>query len=344
MELDALLVSDQLNCRYLSGFSGSSGMLLITQAKALIATDFRYYEQAEAEAPAFELVPLGMEREHIVQNLLERVTVHRVGFESKALTVWQYQRLLKPHDEVEWVETNDLVESLRAVKDAEEIAAIGKAAAIADEAFGAAMNQVKSGMTERELAWILEREMRERKADRVAFEIIVASAGNSARPHARPTDTPLPSGQAIIIDMGAQVDGYNSDMTRTICLGEPEDTCFWQVYEAVREAQQRALMAIRPNVPAREIDAVARNVLQELGYGDAFGHGLGHGVGLSVHEKPRLHPHSEDVLEAGMIVTVEPGVYLSGWGGVRIEDLVVIGETGIRLLTQTSREPLVPSA
>ena len=202
--------------------------------------------------------------------------------------------------------------------------------------------RLRPGMLEREAAWLLERALRESGAEAVAFEIIVAGGPNGALPHAHAGDDPLPSGQPIVIDMGARVDGYCSDMTRTICLGQPADpNTFWTVYRTVHTAQQAALAMLRAGVTGVDADAAAREVITRAGYGEAFGHSLGHGVGLAIHEGPRLSRRSSDHLTPGMVVTVEPGVYLPGWGGVRIEDLVVVGEEGVEVLSQAPKEPII---
>ncbi len=341
-DLTGAFISQPENRRYLSGFTGSSGWLLITQDEALLITDFRYWQQVEREAPHFELVRLTDRMDDLMPDLVDRLGEGRVGFESTHITVDQHRRWMAGEGPVAWVAEKDLVEPLRAVKDEAEIEIIRRAAALADEALAYGLSQARPGMSERELAWLLERYMREHGAEAVAFELIVAGGPNGALPHAHAGDEPLPAGQPIIIDMGARVDGYCSDLTRTVCLGEPADpNTFWTVYNTVQSAQQAALERIRPGMTGVEADAIAREVIERAGYGDAFGHSLGHGVGLAVHERPRLGRLSEDRLEPGMVVTVEPGVYLPGWGGVRIEDLVVIREEGVELLSQAPKEPIV---
>jgi len=342
--LDAFLVSHPINERYLSGFTGSEGdaWLLISQEVALIATDFRYWEQVERECPHFELVKITTKFEDVLPEMLQRVGGKRIGYEADHITVAQYERWFQPLSEYEWVATNEWVKHLRAVKDAEEVAAMRRAVALADEAMAYGLQQIRPGMTERGLAWLLETYMRTHGAEKVAFDLIVAAGPNGAMAHYRAGDVPLPLGQPIVIDMGAQVDGYCSDLTRTICLGEPaEPERFWEVYHTVLAAQQKAEAEIQAGMTGIEADAIARRVIVEAGYGEHFGHGLGHGVGLEVHEKPRASHVSEDTLEAGNLLTVEPGIYIPGWGGVRIEDIVLITQSGVEVLTQSPKEPIV---
>jgi Xaa-Pro aminopeptidase len=340
--VDALLVSQPENRRYLSGFTGSAGVLLITAERALIATDFRYYEQAGIEAPLFELVKVVSTFVEVLPEMLARQPVARLGFEADHATFADVQAWMAAAPEVEWVPIRELVLELRSVKDAVEIDALREAIRLTDEALAVALAQARPGMTEQELAWLIESTMRTRGAPAVAFEIIVASGPNGARPHARASEAPLPAGQPIVIDMGAKVGGYCGDLTRTVCLGRPADPDrFWEVYNTVLRAQQAAEAAIHPGLTGKEIDAVARDVIAEAGFGEYFGHGLGHGVGLAVHEMPRLGRSFLAPVVAGNVVTVEPGIYLPGWGGVRIEDVVLVTENGVEVLTKAPKDPIV---
>jgi Xaa-Pro aminopeptidase len=342
--LDGAFISRPENRRYLSGFTGSAGWLLITQDEAMLITDFRYWEQAQLEAPQFELIRLTDRMDDLMPDLVRRLGERRIGFEATHITVDEHQRWMADTGPVTWVPEKDLVEPLRAVKDEGEIEAIRRAAELTDAALAYGLSQVRPGMRERELAWILERYIREHGAEAVAFEIIVAGGPNGARPHAHASDDPLPAGQPIVIDMGAKIDGYCSDLTRTVCLGEPADpNTFWTVYNTVRAAQQAALERIHPGMTGTEADAIAREIITQAGYADAFGHSLGHGVGLAVHEGPRLSRFYEDRLEPGMVVTIEPGVYLTGWGGIRIEDLAVVREDGLEVLSQSPKDPIISS-
>lgn len=337
-ELDALVVNQAQNRRYLSGFTGSAGVLIISPETAYLATDFRYYTQAEEQAPAFELAKVGYKFTDHLADLLTDAGAQRVGFESEHLTVALHERWQEAASDVDWIATSGLVERLRAVKSPREIDKIRVAVQVADEAFARVTRRLKAGMTEREVAWMLRSEIHALGADGIAFDTIVAAGENSAKPHYRPDQTQIPAGVPIIIDMGAVVDGYHSDMTRTIVIGEPDDV-FREVYALVLEAQEEAETQIRAGMNGVNADAIARDIVEEAGYADDFGHGLGHGVGLAVHEAPRLSfTASEDQpLEPGMVVTIEPGVYLPEWGGIRIEDIAVVREDGLEILTQTSK-------
>lgn len=337
--LDALLVTGAANRRYLSGFTGSAGLLVVTPAEALLLTDFRYAEQAGAEAPGWTVVETGQEPLADLRRCLVDLGVRRVGFEAEHVSVAQRERWQEAVPAVEWVPTAGLVERLRQVKDADEQAAIRRAAAVAAAAFEAVLPLVRPGVRERDLALELEYHLRRQGAEAVAFEVIVASGPRAALPHARPGDRRLEPGDAVIFDFGAVVDGYCSDCTRTVAVGRAGET-LRHVHALVREAQRAALEAVRAGVEARTVDAAARSRIEAAGYGERFGHATGHGVGLEVHEAPRLGRGSQDVLAAGMVVTVEPGVYLPGQLGVRIEDLVVVGEDGGEVLTPTTRELL----
>ncbi len=336
-QLDVILISQPENRRYLSGFTGSAGVLLISANRAILAADFRYYSQVANEAPAFELAKVGYEFLKHLPDLLKSLGARRVGFESAAVSVAEFEDWKKAASDVEWVPTRDLVEGLRAVKEPEELNTIRHAVALTDTAFTAVAPTIRPGMTEREVAWALETYMRTRGASGVAFEIIVASGPNGALPHYRPAERQIQPGEPIVIDMGARVDGYHSDLTRTIVLGEA-DAKFREIYAIVLQAQQTAESQIRAGMSARDADAIARSVIASAGYGDYFGHNLGHGVGLAIHEKPRLSALSDEVLQPGSVVTVEPGIYLPDWGGVRIEDMVVIGTDGVEVLTQAPKE------
>ncbi|MGQ9491047.1 MAG: aminopeptidase P family protein [Anaerolineae bacterium] len=339
---DGLLVSQPEDRYYLSGFSGSSGWLLITQQGAWIATDFRYFEQVAQESPAYTLARVTTTLAELLPRLLADAGVRRLAFQSDHATFDDVQTWARAVPDIEWVPTKALVSGLRARKDAHEAAALRAAIALADEALAAALGEVRPGMTERELAWVIESYMRTHGAQAASFEIIVAGGPNGAKPHARPTDAPLQAGQPIVIDMGARLNGYCSDLTRTICLGQPADPDrFWSVYNTVLQAQTAAEAALRPGMSGPEADAVARQVITEAGYGEFFGHGLGHGVGLAVHELPRLSRISTDTLAPGNFVTVEPGIYLPGWGGVRIEDIAVVTENGAEVLTRAAKEPII---
>jgi len=339
---DAILVSQPEDRAYLSGFSGSTGLLLIAHEQALIATDFRYYEQVGLECPDYTLVKVTTTAAAALPEMVATTGVRRLAFQADHATFDDVQTWSKAVPDIEWAPTKGLVMGLRARKDAAEVATLRAAIALADEALAAALAQARPGMTERELAWVIESYMRTHGADAAAFDIIVAGGPRGARPHARASDAPLMAGQPIVIDMGARLNGYCSDLTRTVCLGQPADPeKFWAVYNTVLQAQTAAEAAIRPGMTGPDADDVARKVIVEAGYGEFFGHGLGHGVGLAVHELPRLSRISTDVLAPGNFVTVEPGIYLPGWGGVRIEDIVVVTENGAEVLTRAPKMPII---
>jgi Xaa-Pro aminopeptidase len=338
--VDAILVSQPENRRYLSGFTGSAGWLIITAERAAIATDFRYYEQVAREAPGFELAKIQSRFSDLLPEVLADLGVRRLGFESQHLTVEQLNTLGKAVEDVEWLPLEGAVEKIRAVKDEAEISALRRSAALTDEAFAHLLEVIEPGMTEREAAWQIEAYMRSHGASKVAFDLIVAAGPNGALPHARPGDQAIQTGAPVVVDIGCILDGYCSDMTRTFCLGEPSPR-YLEVWNVVLKAQEAAEAVIRAGMTGVAVDATARDVIVEAGYGDYFGHGLGHGVGLAVHEKPGAGRLSEDTLEAGMSLTVEPGIYLPGEFGVRIEDLVIIGTDDIEILTNTPKRPVV---
>jgi Xaa-Pro aminopeptidase len=339
--VDAMLVTSPENRRYLSGFTGSAGSLIITEKEAVLATDFRYVEQAGQQAPDFRVVRTGAGQQHLTA-LLGEMAVKRLGFESQNLTVAQHQDLTKALNNgsggggISLVATSDLVEELRSVKDLQELATLTRAIEIGDQAFQQVASTIRAGQTERDVAWQIEKAVRELGADGVSFDTIVAVGPNAALPHHRPDDTLIQEGQPIIIDMGALYQGYCSDLSRTLCLGEPDDT-FRKVYDTVLGAQLTAIATVQRGITGGDADSLARTVIEEAGYGENFGHSLGHGVGLAVHERPGVGPSSTVVLEDGMAFTVEPGIYISGWGGVRIEDVVVLENGKARLLSKAPK-------
>jgi Xaa-Pro aminopeptidase len=333
-ELDSLLVTNLVNVRYLSGFSGTNGACILrASGERLFLTDFRYRERAEQEVEGFELVRAGRD---ILADAAERLA-GRAGFDDAHVTVAQHRRLGElVAEEVELVPAGGLVERLRAVKDAAELGTIREAAALADGIYEYLKGRGLVGRTEREVAVDLEREMRERGADDPAFPSIVAGGPHGALPHASSRDEEIPRGTLVIVDLGCQLRGYCSDCTRTFATGALDQRA-GEVYELVLRAQETALTAIRAGAGCREADAAGRDVIDAAGHGEHFGHGLGHGVGLEVHEGPTLTRESEGTLEAGNVVTVEPGVYLPGEFGVRIEDLVAVTEEGCEILSGTSK-------
>jgi Xaa-Pro aminopeptidase len=339
--LDLLLVSSLLNVRYLTGYTGSNGIALVGPSTRTFITDFRYVDQSARE------VDSAFDRRRAAQELFDSVVevlpagALRLGFEDEHVSVREHAQLREMLPErVELIGVNGLVESLRAVKDRDEIQRIKGAAEIADAALQRLLEGGLVGRSERELALELEQVMRLLGAQRPSFDSIVAAGGHGALPHATPRDVEVGRGQMVVIDWGSELDGYCSDCTRTVAAGEPGDEAR-AVYELVLEAQVASIGAIRAGARARAVDAVARDAIAAGGHGERFGHGLGHGVGLEIHERPRLSQRSEDELRAGNAVTVEPGVYLAGEFGVRIEDLVVVNDGGCDILTSIGKHLMV---
>ena len=340
-ELDGFLVSSAANRRYLSGFTGSNGYLVITSSEAVLATDFRYVEQAQSESPGFKVHRM-RGGEPWFPAVVNELGVYRIGFEADDLSVATFSRLQRDIEDsekapqLEFEETAGVIEWIRAVKDDSEIEALDRAVQIADVAMTRILSEIHVGMTEREVAWELHKEMRSLGAEGPSFDTIVAAGPNAALPHHRADDTVVQAGEPIVIDMGANYRGYCSDLTRTFVIGDQDDT-FQHIYGIVLQAQLAAIEAARPGMTGEEVDAVAREVISDAGYGDEFGHGLGHGVGLVIHERPMVVPRSQDVVENGMVFTIEPGIYISGWGGVRIEDVVVMEDGRAQPLTKSPK-------
>ena len=327
-ELDRVLVTDLTNVRYLTGFTGTNGACVCGPGVRLFFTDFRYTERAAGEVSEWEAITLA-------DDWLGGIAAHltgKVGFEDDKLPVRTLGKLKEKLGEgVETVGAGGIVERLRRVKDDEELAKIAAASELADEVWGWTLEAGLAGRRERDVARAAEARIRELGGD-PSFPAIVAAGPNGALPHAEPGEREIGRGELVVFDMGAQLDGYCSDGTRTYATGEPGERGR-EVYETVRAAQAAALAAIEPGAQGEALDTVARKAIEEAGYGEHFGHALGHGVGLEVHEGPRLSQRSDDVLEPGEVVTVEPGVYLPGELGVRIEDLVVVSEGGCRNLS-----------
>ncbi len=337
-ELDCLLVSDAHNRRYLSGFTGSSGYLLVTRSQAVLATDFRYIEQAGTQAHGFTVHRIGG-RFDWLGPLLAELDATRIGFESQDLSVATLSAMEQALGESanagakpELVATSNLVIKLREVKGTDELKAIERASEIADQAFETVAPGISPGQTEAHVAWELEKAMREMGAEGLSFDVIVGAGPNGALPHHRADETVIKAGDPVVIDMGCVYQGYCSDLTRTVCVGEP-DQRFRDVYNIVLAAQAHAEREVKAGMTGEETDALARAVIAEAGHGDHFGHSLGHGVGLEVHEQPWVGPRATNVLGNGMVFTVEPGIYISGWGGVRIEDMAVMENGRARILS-----------
>jgi Xaa-Pro aminopeptidase len=338
--LDGILVTHGPNIRYLTGFTGSAGLLLLTSRRTTLITDFRYAEQAPAEASdAAEIVVELSNLWERLRRVLEPGPRLRIGIEKDRLTVRDADRLTRL-EVAEGVPTSEVVEGLRAVKDDGEVEAISAAAALAQDALTELLPSVKAGQTELEIAARLELALRVRGSEWHPFETIVASGPRSALPHARASHRPVEPGEWLLIDFGARLSGYCSDLTRTVLVGGKADQRQREIYGIVSGAQRAALTGLRPGLSGREGDALARDVIEAAGYGEAFGHSLGHGLGLEVHEGPRLSRMAPEPLLAGAVVTVEPGIYLQGWGGVRLEDDILLTATGARCLSDCRTELL----
>jgi len=337
-ELDGILISQPENRHYLSGFDGSAGFLLVTAKDTILATDFRYLEQAKTQAPDYEIFRITNDVAAWFPELVTGANLRRLGFEAGHVTFAMYRRLIEALDksQLRLVPVNGLVESLRAIKEPEETELITKAVEIADSAIEYIRDIIHIGMSEKEIAWEIEKFMREKGSQSLPFDIIVASGPNTALPHVKPSPRAIQSGEPVIIDIGARVGGYSSDLSRTICLGTADNT-FNKVYDTVLGAQLTAMATIKEGMTGEEADSLARAVIEEAGYGEAFGHGLGHGIGLAPHELPRLGLDSSERLVDGMIFTIEPGIYLTGWGGVRIEDVVIMESGKIRVISKVKK-------
>ncbi len=340
LDIDGFLTFHGPNRRYLSGFTGSAGYVLVTARHAVLLTDSRYTEQARQQAPDFEVIQHGDEVWDALSQQVRRAGVKHLGFEPDRVSVDWLGRAGGHLGDVTWVAVLGAVEDLRMIKDEDEIAAIARAQALTEQVLAEVLPMVRPGVREIELAVELEFRMRRRGASAAAFDFIVASGPRSALPHGVASERAIQPGDLVTFDIGCVVDGYCSDLTRTVVVGEP-DQRQREIYDLVRRAQETGLAALRPGRTGREVDAAARDVIAAAGYGDNFGHSLGHGVGLEVHEGPRLSRRSHTVLQPGMVVTVEPGVYIPGWGGVRIEDLVVVRPEGYQNLTSMAKDLLV---
>lgn len=335
-QVDGVLVSKAQNRRFFSGFTGSAGMLLITAHTAQLITDFRYLEQAAQQAHGFEIIRHQSSLYDTIGRLASDLGISKLGFETEYVSFAAYGLMGKALAATHLVPVK--LDHLRAQKDQGELALIQKAADIADAAFAHVLDTIHIGMSELDLAFELETRMRKLGSEKPAFDTIVASGKRSALPHGVATDKLLESGDFVTLDFGAVYQGYHSDMTRTLIMGHPTEQQH-QIYQLVLTAQQKGVQAVKAGELCREVDAVARDIITAAGYGSYFGHGLGHCVGLMIHEEPRLSPTNEtERLAENMVVTVEPGIYLPDWGGVRIEDLVIVTASGCEVLTTSSKQ------
>jgi Xaa-Pro aminopeptidase len=336
-QIPALLVSQMDNVRWMTGFTGSNGFVMLTADTALFATDSRYIVQAAKECIGFEFKLLETSAPEEITAILAESGHPRIGFESSSVNYALYQSYReKLDDKIELVPVKRLVDDLRMVKDAGEIELIQEACHIADKVFDFILPQIKPGVTERELMLEMEWHIRKDCGAEVAFDTIVASGPRSALPHGKAADRVLTKGDFVTFDFGARVNGYCSDITRTVLLGEPTDEQL-KVYQTVLDAENKTIEGLVPGAAGKDVDAIARSYIEDAGYGDYFGHGAGHSLGRAVHDGPGLSIKSEVTIAAGMVITVEPGIYIPDWGGVRIEDDVLVTEDGPRVLTHSPK-------
>lgn len=341
-ELDAALISNAQNRRYLSGFTGSAGYLLLTRDEAIIATDFRYYEQSASQAPDYRLHQVAGGIDAWAPSLFAGLGGKKVAIESNDMTVATHGGFKKAitslaeGDRPEFVPVPNLVEAIRIIKEPSEVEALQRAVDLGDAAFTDVAQRIEPGWTEKQVAWEIEKYIREHGGDGLSFDTIVAGGPWGAMPHAYPRERKLEAGEGVVIDMGCEVDGYMSDLTRTIFLGKPDDK-FKKIYDTVLTAQLAAEEMVKPGMTGDECHMIAHNVIEAAGYGETFGHGLGHGIGLQVHEAPRVSRTAMDVLQNDMVFTIEPGIYITGWGGVRIEDMVVLENGKARVMSKAPK-------
>ncbi|HHU85598.1 MAG: M24 family metallopeptidase [Pelotomaculaceae bacterium] len=338
--VEALYITNPENRFYLSGFTGTAGSLLLGLNNSYLFTDFRYTGQAARECPDYQVIETSGESSEVLREYLTGEGISLLGLEGDYLTYNQFQTLKEKLGGVELKTVDGLVEELRARKDKDETAFIEEAVRLADEAFKEVLPLIRPGVPEREVALQLEYFMRRLGAEGAAFKTIVASGYRSALPHGVASSRIMAPGDFVTLDFGAVYNGYHSDITRTVVLGRPEKKQE-EIYQLVLEAQMSAIESLRAGIKASDVDGAARRIIEQAGYGKQFGHGTGHGVGLSIHEKPRLSAKDQSLLEEGMVVTIEPGIYLPGWGGVRIEDTVLVLNGGCRVLTRTPKENLL---
>lgn len=329
--------SDAANLRYLTGFSGSYGVLLVTQEQAVFLTDSRYFERAKDQLNGVEVQVI--KRIEDLNDVIKQLHVRQIALNPQNITVFLFNELKEKIDGVDLVADKNLVAELRQSKDADEIERIEQAQRLTDKTFAYIIDRLKPGMTEKEAAWEMEVFMKQNGSDGLAFSIMVASGPNAASPHHETSGRQLQANEFVLFDFGAKWDGYCADLTRTVCLGTP-DAKQKEIYQLVLDAQQASLDAIRADVEGQDADQAGRTVISDGGYGEHFGHGTGHGVGLEVHEGPVMSPLRKSTLPQNAVVTIEPGIYLSGWGGVRIEDIAVVTQEGVRNLTTAPKELL----
>lgn len=337
--IDGLLIDSDINRRYLSGFTGTAGRILFTEKNNYFITDFRYTEQAKKQTTGYQIIEVNKNFEEGLNELLKESEVNVLGFESKAISYEQFEKYEKKL-EVELKPTKKLIEDLRLIKDKSEVKKIKKAIAYTDRAFKHICNYIKPGLSEREVALELEFFLKQMGAEKNAFEFIVASGTRSSLPHGVATEKKIEKGDFVTMDFGAFFQGYCSDLTRTIIMGKPTDRQR-EIYNIVLEAQLAVIEKIKAGMSCKEADGIARDIIDNAGYKENFGHSLGHGIGMEVHEAPRVSYSSDSKLKTGMVVTDEPGIYIPDWGGVRIEDDLYLTDEGCQVLNSAPKELIV---
>lgn len=337
--IDAIIVTNPLNVRYLSGYTGSSGRLVISEDDLYIISDSRYELQCAVESPHFKLALMSSQWEASAVEIIHRLKPSTVSFEADSITFEEWNHLSQALTDIQLIPADNYISSMRLIKDEDEISLMRKAVNIADMAFSNILNFLSNDITEKELTAEIDCELRRCGADRESFDTITISGIRTAFIHGQATDKRIQTGDLVLMDFGARYQGYNSDITRTVVIGEPTKEQI-DIYDIVLQAQMLAIEAIKPGVSGCDIDAIARNFISDKGYGDFFGHGLGHGLGLHIHDSQAFSKFSALILEPGIIATVEPGIYIPNWGGIRIEDNILVTESGYEILTQSPKSTL----
>lgn len=339
-DFDALFISNEYNRRYLSGFTGSSGFLLISQNEALLFTDFRYIEQSSLEAPGFKISRIENPKTWLIDEI-NKLDIKSIGFESDNVTVDFLESLklqfIDQKSKITLYPTKGITSKLREIKSEEEIQLLKKAIQISDTAFNSVSESITVGDSEEDIAWRFEKLVRELGGEAISFDTIVASGPNGARPHHKAGKSRIKEGDTIVFDCGARYQGYCSDLTRTVIIGNP-DKFTTRIYETVLAAQETAFALLESGFSGSDCDSLSRNIINESGYSENFGHSLGHGVGLEVHELPVVGPRSTNIISEYMVFTIEPGIYIEGWGGVRIEDIVMLNKGKLEILSNAKKE------
>ncbi|MFC5469220.1 M24 family metallopeptidase [Cohnella suwonensis] len=338
--VDGLLITNAFNRRYLTGFTGSSGYVLVTKEKALLFTDFRYASQAAEQAKAYEIVLHAIKPAESIYEAMRSLDVKKLGFEKNHVAYATYMAYQEQFSGIGLVPTENIVESLRGIKDEKELGFIRKAVEITELSFEHILGMMKPGISEQDISAELEYSMRKNGAPSSAYATIVASGERGALPHGLASGKLLAADEFVTLDFGASYEGYCSDLTRTVFIGTPTNK-HKEIYSIVLEANRATLAGLKPGISGQDGDSLARDIIAGHGYGPNFGHGLGHAFGLEIHEPVRLSQQSKDILRPGMVITVEPGIYIPGFGGVRIEDDIVVTETGIEVLTKSNKELIV---